>query len=253
MVSSSRKKNRGRDRKAKKAEAERVKTRNVWSSWATGDEKVTAGMTITCNHGCVVPSEDHPVSSFMDDFTTRWFSDVITVERLIKTLFSTHLQVFNDESYKQLAINIMTSMGTNLLLGREFSWSLRICKTIAVLENYDGKGCIMKSFSSREVQSKMRDIRESVSSGLRDALKFYSKRVPCSCLKKDHQMARDNMTKMGNCYGCQKQLKRESLSVCSRCMVIQYCSRECQVAHWPKHRRACDEMVRSHKQRTQLA
>ena len=81
MVSSSRKKNKGRDRKAKKAQAERAKTRNVWSSWATGDEKVTE-MTITCNHGCVVPNDlDHPVSSFMDDFTTRWFSDVTTVER----------------------------------------------------------------------------------------------------------------------------------------------------------------------------
>ena len=70
MVSSSRKKTKGRERKAKKAEAERARVRNSWLGWAAGDKKVT-GITTKCNHGCLVPSEDHPVSTFMDGFTTR--------------------------------------------------------------------------------------------------------------------------------------------------------------------------------------
>ena len=248
MVSSSGKKNKGRDRKAKKVEAERARVRNSWLGWAVSDRKVT-GITTKCNHGCVVPSEDHPVSSFMDDFTTRWFSDVTTVERLIKTLFSTHPQVWNDSSHKKMAIEIMASMGANMLLGKQvthFSWALRIAKTIAVLENYNGKGCLIKSFGSREIQSKMRDIRENVSSGLRDALKFYSKRTPCSCLKSMHQEARRTIPKMGRCYGCKEEKERASLSVCSRCMVIHYCSRECQVTHWHRHEKDCDNLVNAH-------
>ena len=169
------------------------------------------------------------------------------VERLIKTLFSAHPQVWNDNSHKKMAIEIMTSMGANMLLGKQvthFSWALRIAKTIAVLENYNGTDGsldgLIKSFSSREAQSKMRDIRENVSSGLRDALKFYSKRTTCSCLKSMHQEARRTIPKMGRCYGCKEEKGRASLSVCSRCMVTHYCSRECQVTHWPRHKRECD-------------
>ena len=99
----------------------------------------------------------------------------------------------------------------------------------------------------------MRDIRENVSSGLRDALKFYSKRTPCSCLKSMRQEARKTIPKMGRCYGCKEEKERASLSVCSRCMVTHYCSRECQVTHWPKHKRECDHFVNAHKQQTQLA
>eukprot|EP00056_Hartaetosiga_gracilis_P003369 m.63180 g.63180 ORF g.63180 m.63180 type:complete len:417 (+) comp11428_c0_seq4:51-1301(+) len=31
---------------------------------------------------------------------------------------------------------------------------------------------------------------------------------------------------------------------CSRCLSVRYCSRECQVAHWPEHRSMCEEMSR---------
>ena len=75
MVSSSRKKNKGRERKAKKAEAERAeiaKNRKLWWGLSIG-EKELIGKTITCNHGhgTIHLSLDHPVSRFMNDFISQ--------------------------------------------------------------------------------------------------------------------------------------------------------------------------------------
>jgi len=97
--------------------------------------------------------------------------------------------------------------------------------------------------NSRRVQMKVRDLRLGTSSISRDALKFYSKRVSCSCLKSKHQKARRTIPKTGRCLNCNEEMERVALSVCGRCMVMQYCSKECQVFHWPKHKDDCDIFV----------
>jgi len=66
-----------------------------------------------------------------------------------------------------------------------------------------------------------------------------------------HQIARETSPKTGICICCEKEKERVALSVCSRCMIMQYCSRECQVADWPTHRKECDSYVHAHKQQTQ--
>ena len=76
MVSTSRKKNKGKDRKAKKeadrVEAERVRARNVWFKWVTG-HKDLVGKTITCKHvmgeNILSMSDDHPVVRFLHGYT----------------------------------------------------------------------------------------------------------------------------------------------------------------------------------------
>jgi len=88
-----------------------------------------------------------------------------------------------------------------------------------------------------------RIFQRSVSSDMRDALKFFRKRTACKCLKKLHLEARKTTPKMGRCGNCSQEKERVSLSVCSRCMATQYCSRECQVAAWPKHKKGCDILL----------
>ena len=55
-----------------------------------------------------------------------------------------------------------------------------------------------------------------------------------------HLEARKTIPKMGKCFNCKVEKERVDLSVCNRCMVMQYCSRECQVAAWPSHKLDCD-------------
>ena len=61
MPASSRKRNKGKERKAKKEETEKVMIRNLWCTW-----------TNRCDHGCTVDiPDDHPVSNFMDLLFTK--------------------------------------------------------------------------------------------------------------------------------------------------------------------------------------
>jgi len=265
MVSTSRKKNKGKERKAKKVEAERAERSRIyddWLGWATGEDKVM-GKNIQCKHGCgcILPNDfDHPVSSFIHAFFTYRDANDTTaytpIEMMHYTL-RTHGQVWNNESYKDMLVNILTRIGTNMLLMKLMEtvlnkdkgklWAIRIAKTITVLENYDG-GSLEIVMHSRKVQTKLRDFGVFASSGnSRDILKFFSKRVSCSCLKEMYREARRTEQKTGLCFGCGIEKKRVDLSVCSRCMITQYCSRECQVAHWSKHERGCEIFAYAHQ------
>jgi len=249
MVSSSRKKNKGKERKAKKIKEERDIAHIMWWGMATGDSKFAGQTThITCDHGCSeLPNYlDHPVCRFMNDLIVDWNrkSDGSALQK-ITSLFKTHTEIWNDDRNKKMVMNIMTRMGTNSILsGANLSRSLTIATLITLLENYDGNGCLNKTINSRGVATKLRDHDVRSSSVRRDALKFYSKRISCSCLKEMYQEARRTLPKTGICFGCQKEKERVALSVCSRCMIEQYCSRDCQVANWPVHKRDCGICVK---------
>jgi len=257
MVSTSRKKNKGKERKAKKeadrVEAERANARVKWLNWVTGNKDIV-GKAITCSHKMIdvtslnALSEDHPVCSLMDTV----FSDSAMS---MNDAFKSHPQVWNNGSYREMAVGILIRVGTNMLLSENADANFagfHLARVIVVIEHYDGNPSSYTATNSRETQSKMRDLNTDTSSIRRDALKFYSKRVSCSCLKSMHQEARRTIPKVGVCYGCHKAKERVALSVCSRCMITQYCSRECQVAHWPEHNEKCDDYVNAHEQQTQV-
>jgi len=70
MPASSRKRNKGKERKAKKAENdERARNHDTWFFVASGPS------SIQCDHGCADVSSlfdfDHPVSSFMNEYYSQ--------------------------------------------------------------------------------------------------------------------------------------------------------------------------------------
>lgn len=77
----------------------------------------------------------------------------------------------------------------------------------------------------------------------RDALKFFSKRNQCGCLKEMHARSRKDLLKTSFCYNCNEVYERKYLMHCSRCAIAHYCSRKCQVDHWPLHQWQCDSTV----------
>ena len=267
MGSRNRKKNKGKERKAKKeaerVEAERLEAHEVWWGWV--------GNTSTCDHGCtsiLSKDLDHPVSRFMDDFVAQGVSEYgfMSVDSFLDRLQTVQGEtILNNESYKKMAIDILTKIGVNMLLLNNdvqhgVIGALRMAKSIVVLENYVDIGtCSLQwTVASRVVASKMRDFKEKMidnefvidfNSGRRDGLKFFSKRISCLCLKKMHQEARKTITKTGMCQNCKEhRIERVKLSVCSRCMVTQYCSRECQVADHSRHELECGVLVSAHQQ-----
>ena len=106
------------------------------------------------------------------------------------------------------------------------------------LECYDGKG----DFKSASHGTMMKGT--AIASGNdRDTLKFYTKRISCSCLNERYKHARKTLPKMGKCSHCHEEKERSSLMTCGRCKVPFYCSRECQVANVPGHKEHCGVYV----------
>jgi len=83
----------------------------------------------------------------------------------------------------------------------------------------------------------------------RTAIRFFSKRIPCSCLDDLYAEARETLTKMGACFHCDQIKEHSALMDCSRCKGVQYCSKECQLADWPIHKENCDARRKRQKAR----
>ena len=156
--------------------------------------------------------------------------------------FSSQPQVWILDNYRYMAINILVRIGTNLLLEKVGFDVIDLAKIIVFLENYDERVYNTPDliFANRCVAKKLTDFLGERENHLRDALKFYRKRISCSCLKKMHLEARKTWLKLGVCCYCDEEKERSSLMVCSRCGVDQYCSRECQIADWSRHKGYCD-------------
>ena len=263
----SRKRNKGKERKAKKAGEEEKKRENVhklWQGWARGyksDCEMSLTKSIQCNHGCdiMIPDDpNHPICSLMDAFFTDC-KDLTNMQSVLKL----HPQVWHNSINRKVMINILVRMGANLLLSAYYhSLNNKVVSSvrgrgvilaitaITILENYNKEMSIDKIVQTRYVAAKFRDIREN--EGCRDELKFLSKRISCSCLKQMYSEARKTEPKMGVCHHCSVATERSLLYVCSKCRIDQYCSRACQVAHWPKHEKQCVEYACIHSVQNKL-
>ena len=256
----SRKRNKGKERKAKQEETKRAVVRNFWHGWAPRDGKLLVNNAIItrCDHTLSTTmisgiNGSHPVSSFMDDLFVNWLEKDIS---LTGNLFNTlqHQQVWNDSSYRNEAIKLLLQLGTNLLLVHDgvvqqislIHNATFVAQVIVVLEKYGIAGEI--NLAINVSIAKLNDLYLEEDSKWRDLLKFFSKRINCSCLKKMHSEARKTMPKLGICHHCHESKERALLMVCSRCKVHQYCSRQCQVANWSSHWELCDTYVDAHEQ-----
>ena len=56
--------------------------------------------------------------------------------------------------------------------------------------------------------------------------------------KKSGKKDADTVADPNTCSKCGKE-DEEKLSRCGRCQAVRYCSRECQLADWAKHKKAC--------------
>ena len=72
---------------------------------------------------------------------------------------------------------------------------------------------------------------------------FYRKRIQCKCLDSKYEEVK-SIAKIGfccyaNCSLPDNKTIRSKMLCCTQCRNANYCSRECQVAHWPAHKEFC--------------
>ena len=91
----SRKKNKGKERKAKKEENKKAERRSRWERFARGEDENNKKV-MQCNHGCTVEipdSLDHPVVSFLDEYFTTgdWWKSL-----------KSHAKLWNNEDIRNI-------------------------------------------------------------------------------------------------------------------------------------------------------
>jgi len=227
---SSRKRNKGKERKAKALIAKEEKEADVrrkWLSWASPKD-------VACCHSMkTIPAQDHIVSKFISKLWEPWSEGErrtnSTIERFtpatlanLEKSFSNMPMVWQDEDLRQTAINVLLSIGVNILLYRlDHPILVEMAATqIALLQNYDGKGDYKSvMFAAAQV------IRDVSGGGERHTIRFFAKRITCSCLKALNSQVKKEQPKTGICDGCLRVAKRETLMVCSRCELVQFCSK----------------------------
>ncbi len=74
-------------------------------------------------------------------------------------------------------------------------------------------------------------------------VQYFRKRIPCACLDKKYKEVK-SVKKLGYCFNpnCSlpgKKAERNKMFCCTRCDMANYCSVECQKAHWKRHRDFC--------------
>jgi len=72
----------------------------------------------------------------------------------------------------------------------------------------------------------------------RGIIKCLAREIPCNCMDSQKVKAQE-MDKTNRCDGCHNHFLKTSLLYCTGCQSVQYCSKACQVDHWPVHRDLC--------------
>ena len=115
-----------------------------------------------------------------------------------------------------MARNILIGMGTNMLLNKHENRRAKyIATAIIVLENYNGTDFNSATYN-QATATKLRDLFAGDNNGgMRDVLKFYRKRMTCSCLKELHSVARKTLPKLGACFHCGELAWPEHKCMCN--------------------------------------
>ena len=94
------------------------------------------------------------------------------------------------------------------------------------------------SFDEKDAKEWMTNM--DVSNGCqRSLVKYFMKQIPCKCLDNLYAKVKSTTPKMAVCPGCQQKKPRKSMFICTACERVQYCSKECQMAHVPRHKENC--------------
>ncbi len=221
--------------------------------------------SVRCDHGC--PDLQPPGHAVSKLFDSLWGDGKQTVSCIgYMMILSTHPDVWGNETNRKMALDIMGTIVTNAILEREYTMSLAVllAKLIAILVGYDEEAeadVFLSEYASvsrkaceglgGEKTDKLdyfwlamtRSTEDFITigdGGKREIIRYFKKRITCSCLdKKNAHAKKAQPNRMSVCSHCGQSKERKLLKVCTRCKLAFYCSRECQVAHRTEHKPIC--------------
>jgi len=142
----SRKKAKGKLRKAKAAAAPPKESQwEMYAHWAGRN------VAIQCNHSSTLSwSVGDPLYLYMSAVESFQASDK-NLEDGITELYETHTSVWNNTKQREMAVEILLAIGTNIILrDDDVDWASTFAIVSSVMENYEGN--FNAAFYTREVR-----------------------------------------------------------------------------------------------------
>ena len=74
----------------------------------------------------------------------------------------------------------------------------------------------------------------------RQTVRFFHRRNSCDCLQELYDKLKETTKKTSLCRYCRKMVETKQLSRCEYCNIVHYCSYDCALANWTKHKVECE-------------
>ncbi len=148
--------------------------------------------------------------------------------------------VWYDSAKMESAISYLLFYGTQDILDGDYNHARENATFARYFEQH-------MAFQLKQTQAIFRwnKIHEAQKSDQHTLVKFFQRRIPCSCLDDTYEEVK-SITKLGLCFNprcnCPDRLVKHSKTMyCDRCRSVTYCSRKCQKADWSRHKTNCEK------------
>ena len=142
------------------------------------------------------------------------------------------MKMFRNDSIRMLALACLASLEAGYLLKGDKKYAT-FAATVAYIHVTVQN--TKNELSVDTVGNLIDDLSENQE---REAVKFFSKKIPCTCLKEKWKQAKTK-PKVARCTVCYVVKDKCEILICGQCKRSHYCSKDCQAAHWHAHQPFC--------------
>jgi len=198
-----------------------------------------------CKHGFIhFPAGhicDRFVRLYLETFNAGASSDpTAAVFAAMDAVEDKYPEVLHDSSKMKQILSYFSTEGTHHILNGDKKAARTTAARIILFEEF----IAIKVLKTQAVVLHIQKVMEILIADDHTLVSFFRKRISCSCLDKKHKEVK-SIKKMGFCNNDKCPLggkvERSKMLYCTRCSDQYYCSRDCQKAHWSKHREECKE------------
>ena len=202
-----------------------------------------------CDHGFSPLPRGHVCARFIPSFL-REFVQRGCLRSAIEALKTKYDGLLYDPDMLELVVSSFLEQGIDMLLRGNDDNARRFAVFAAIFEQLRMcRGAMKFNNAAEELKKCTLKIKELADDTCDEhtLVSFFRKRIPCKCLDKRYKEVK-SIVKMGHCMNpdCPlPNMKAEcsKLMKCEQCRLMQYCSIECQRAHWPRHKKGCVEIT----------
>ena len=153
-----------------------------------------------------------------------------------------YADIYNSSSKLETVVSMLVSVGTRCILNGDNDTAQLYASLACHFEEWIA--VILDKSKAAHSWAKVIELDDADDHTL---VQYYRKRIPCACLDKKYKEVK-SVKKIGYCFNPSCSLpnqmtERSKMFCCARCREPNYCSIECQKAHWKSHKEVCERLA----------